>query len=267
MLQCSNTLSDINVEEFSVLHGPTKDLGGQATSKDFLNLFINPDYLNEIARCSVAYARSKGDESFVTNWAEISAYLRLNIFMGINHEFIGMEGFKKTIPKQRFKTLGKYLHLVDPSDEDANDTLCKVRSLVTLLEDKFADAYIPGKNISVDDGLVKFNGRLLFKQYMPMKPDKFGIKVWMLADADNYYVPWFQIYLGKNRTNSELFQLKGLGSYIVWTLGEPYLDYHRHFFFDNFFTSTDLMRDLESRDTYACGTVRINRRDFPADLK
>ena len=187
-LQWSNTLSNIIVEEFSVHHGPTKDLGGQATSKDFLNLFINDDYLDEIAQCSVAYARSKGDESFVTNRAEISAYLRLNILMGIHclpqldmfwdsDEFIGMEGFKKSIPKQRFKTLGKYLHLVDPSDKDANDTLCKVQSLVTLLEDKFTDAYIPGKNISVDEGLVKFNGRLSFKQYMPMKPDKFGIKV------------------------------------------------------------------------------------------
>ena len=153
-LQWSNTLSDINVEEFSVCHGPTKDLGGQATSKDFLNLFINDDYLDEIARCSVAYARSKGDESFVINRAEISAYLGLNILMGIHRlpqlemfwdsdEFIGVEDFKKTIPKQRFKTLGKYLHLVDPGDEDANDVLCKVRSLVTLLEDKFADAYIP----------------------------------------------------------------------------------------------------------------------------
>ena len=116
-------------------------------------------------------------------------------------EFIGMQGFKKTIPKQRFKTLGKYLHLVDPGDKDTNDALCKVRSLVTLLE----DAYIPGKNISVDEGLVKFNGRLSFKQCMPIKLDKFGIKVWMLADADNYFVPRFQIYLGKNRSNSELF--------------------------------------------------------------
>ena len=57
-----------------------------------------------------------------------------------------------------------------------------------------------------------------------------------------------------------------LGYYVVWTLGESYLDDHRHFFFDNFFTSTALMRDLESRDTYACGTVRINRRAFPSDL-
>ena len=100
-----------------------------------------------------------------------------------------------------------------------------------------------------------------------MKLDKFGIKVWMLADADNYYVPRFQVYLGKNRTNSELFQRKGLGGYVIWTLGEPYLDNHRHFFFENFFTSAELMRDLDSRDTYVCSTVHTNRRDFPADLK
>ena len=128
LLQWSNTLSDINVEEFSVRHGPTKDLGGQARSKDFLNLFINDDYLDEIVRCSVAYARSKGDESFVTNRAEISAYLGLNILMGIHRlpqldmfwdsdEFIGVEGFKKTIPKQRFKTLGKYLPCVQNGQE------------------------------------------------------------------------------------------------------------------------------------------------------
>ena len=54
-----------------------------------------------------------------------------------------------------------------------------------------------------------------------MKPHKFGIKVWMLADADNYYVPRLQIYSGKNQTTSALFQLKGLGYYVVWTLGEP----------------------------------------------
>lgn len=274
----SNVLGEIDIEEFSARHGATKDLGDRATSKDFLNLFIDDDYLDEIVRCTIAYARSKGDETFATTRAEISAYLGLNIYMGIHSLpqidmfwdsdiFIGVEGFKKTIPKQRFKTLGRYLHLVDPNDEDPADLLCKVRSLVTLLEQRFADAYIPGKKVSVDEGLVKFNGRLSFKQYMPMKPDKFGIKVWMLADADNYYVPRFQVYLGKNRTNSELFQCKGLGYYVVWTLGEPYLDNHRHFFFDNFFTSAELMRDLESRDTYACGTERTNRRDFPADLK
>ena len=63
---------------------------------------------------------------------------------------------------------------------------------------KVCQSYTPGENTTVDEGLEKFNGRLSFKQYMPMKPDKFGIKVWLLADTDTYYVPCFQVYLGDN---------------------------------------------------------------------
>lgn len=112
-----------------------------------------------------------------------------------------VEGFKNTIPKQRSATLGKYFHLADPSTQDRADLLRKVRALDTLLEQTFPEAYTPGKNITVDEGLVKFNGRLSYKQFLPMKSDKFGIKVWLFADADTYYVPRFEVYLGKNRTN------------------------------------------------------------------
>ena len=62
--------------------------------------------------------------------------------------------------------MGKYLHLVDPNAKDQNDALCKVHSLVTVLEQKFAEAYTPGKNITVNEGLVTFNRILAFKQYM-----------------------------------------------------------------------------------------------------
>ena len=52
-----------------------------------------------------------------------------------SHEFIGVEGFKNPIlTEAALQNSGKILHLVDPSDEDANDALCKVQSLVTLLE-------------------------------------------------------------------------------------------------------------------------------------
>ena len=73
-----------------------------------------------------------------------------------------------------------------------------------------------------------------------MKPEKLGIKVWLLADADTY-VPQFQVYLSQNQTNSELFQGKGLCYYIVWTLGEPHINNNWHFFLDTFFSSADLM--------------------------
>ena len=35
---------------------------------------------------------------------------------------------------------------------------------------------------------------------------------------------------------------------------------NHHVFFDNFFTTTKLLEHLETNDTYACGTVRYNRK-------
>ena len=82
---------------------------------------------------------------FTTTQAEISAYLGLNILIGIHelphwdsNKFTGVEGFKKTIPKYRFMTLGKYLLPADSTAEDQNNLLCKVHSLITRLEQKFA---------------------------------------------------------------------------------------------------------------------------------
>jgi len=57
-------------------------------------------------------------------------------------EFIGVEGFKKTIPKQRFFTLSKYIHLMDPATKDEADLLCKVRPLINRLEEKCSDDII-----------------------------------------------------------------------------------------------------------------------------
>ena len=42
--------------------------------------------------------------------------------------------------------------------------------------------------------------------------------------------------------------------------------YH-HIYFDNFFSSPDLLLDLSRVGLYACGTLRSNRKGFPQDLK
>ena len=35
--------------------------------------------------------------------------------------------------------------------------------------------------------MIKFQGRSSLKQYMPMKPTKRGIKVWVLADEYGFF--------------------------------------------------------------------------------
>ena len=50
---------------------------------------------------------------------------------------------------------------------------------------------------SVDEAMIPFKGRLAFKQYMKDKPTKWGIEVFVLADATNGYIKSFQVYTGK----------------------------------------------------------------------
>lgn len=144
MVHWSSVLTDIDVQPFSTPYGLTKDLGNIASVNDFFNLFTNDNFLNEIVCNSIAYAHSKGDANFVTTRAEISAFLGLNIYIGIHQlpqismfwdldGFIGVEGFKEMIPKNRFFTVSKYLHHSDLNNEDATDLLCKGRPLVNLV--------------------------------------------------------------------------------------------------------------------------------------
>ena len=48
-------------------------------------------------------------------------------------------------------------------------------------------------------------------------------------------------------------------------LTQPYISSYRHVYFDNFFMSVDL--DLEQSQLYSCGTIRSNRKGFPAEIK
>ena len=49
------------------------------------------------------------------------------------------------------------------------DPLYKVRPLVESLNSKFPQFFKPGKNVSIDESMVGFNGRLYFKQYILSK--------------------------------------------------------------------------------------------------
>lgn len=58
----------------------------------------------------------------------------------------------------------------------------------------------------------------------------------------------------------------GLGHHVVFKVAEDYLDKNHHLFFDNYFNSVVLQEELLKRSTYSCGTIRVNRKDWPKDL-
>ena len=56
--------------------------------------------------------------------------------------------------------------------------------------------YVPYQDLSVDEVMTAFRGCLNFRQYLPVKPTKYGVKVWEICDARNGYCFDFDVYLG-----------------------------------------------------------------------
>jgi len=144
------------------------------------------------------------------------------------------------------------------------DKLHKVRPLIEQLNNNICVIYHPSKTLSVDESMIPFKGRSSLKQYMPMKPVKRGYKVWCLADSKTGYILKFEVYTGKSETGSatELTLGERIVSQLTSNLTPASL-----VAFDNFFTTVNLLEMLRSKDIYAVGTVRVNRRGLPAMMK
>ena len=168
---------------------------------------------------------------------------------------------------QAFLDISRYLHFVDnskliPRGQPGHDCLGKVWPVIDHLFQRVSDLYDPHCELAVDEAMIKFQGRSSFKQYMPMKPIKRGIKVWVLGDSHNGCWHEFQIYSGKEGTREV-----NLKARVVKTLTNHLRGKFHHIFFDNFFTSLKWLEDLEADGLYGCGTVCKHRIGFPPTLK
>jgi len=58
--------------------------------------------------------------------------------------------------------------------------------------------YNPSKNLAVDEVIVSFKGRVIFKQHIPKKRKRFDNKIFKLCDLTGYTKD-MKVYLGKDR--------------------------------------------------------------------
>lgn len=114
--------------------------------------------------------------------------------------------------------------------------------------------------MSIDESMIGTKARLSFLQYLPMKPTKWGVKVWVCAEAETGYIYNFDVYTGKSGKKSE----HGLAYDVVMGLMEDLLESGRVLYTDNFYSSLILFEELYSRGIYASGTCRTNKKQFPS---
>lgn len=99
------------------------------------------------------------------------------------------------MPRDRFKALLAFLHVVDPHDEDKNSKTRKVDVFIEKCRDKCKTLFQPYKHVAIDERLVKSKHRSGIRQYITNKPVKFGLKLWVIADSKTGYTYDFFVYM------------------------------------------------------------------------
>jgi len=175
--------------------------------------------------------------------------------------------YGETMTRDRFLHILRFLHFADnsqrPDKREECDRLWKLRTVFDKLKDSYAKFYNPSEHLAVDEVIVSFKGRVIFRQYIPKKRKRFGIKIYKLCDESGYTYD-MRVYLGRD-SQSATDDMTATHA-IVRLLTSRVEGVGHKLFMDNFFSSPRLFDDLNRRKINSCGTVRPNRKDMPRDL-
>ena len=120
----------------------------------------------------------------------------------------GNFGISHVMTRDRFDKISQHFHANDRSQMPFNaqgkpvDKLYLVRPILDTVLNQIRGNSIPYRDVSVDEAMIAYRGRLSFRQYIPAKPTKYGIKVWeacdpRACDPRNGFCFDFDVYLGR----------------------------------------------------------------------
>ncbi|UYV65293.1 PGBD5 [Cordylochernes scorpioides] len=157
------------------------------------------------------------------------------------------------------------LHLADnssyiPFGQSGHDPLYKIRTFLDPLTKKFQCLYSPTQNLTIDEAICPFRGRIRFRIYIKGKPHKYGIKIYHICEANSGYTCNINIYTGKHPSQEE-----GYNSIpnLVERLASHLFNRGHIIYCDRWFSSPHLFNYLWEKNTMAVGTVKTNRKGLP----
>ncbi|KAG8239803.1 hypothetical protein J437_LFUL019419 [Ladona fulva] len=125
------------------------------------------------------------------------------------HEYWSRDALLKTpifgelMSRDRYLTILRMLHFSDNNIPNSGDRLHKIRPVVDYLRATFRNTLVPFQNLCIDESLMLFKGRLFFKQYIPSKRNRFGVKIFVICDCETGYILDFIVYTGSDTKLSD----------------------------------------------------------------
>lgn len=242
-------------------------------------LFIDETILKHIKHCTETEARRVlRNELWSVSLEKLEAFIALLYargVLGVNRTELdelwsktwGIPFFNDTMGRNSFREILRFLRF-DFRNTRSERLKTDKFALVSKIWNKFIEncrlTYVPGENLTADEQLFPSKTRCPFLQYMPNKPDKFGIKFWLLVDVDSKFLCNGFPYLGKDdlRPRDET-----LPESVIMKLMEPFQKKGRNVTTDNFFTTVKLGKKLKSNGTSIVGTIRRSRKEIPNAVK
>ena len=212
----------------------------------------------------------------IMNWQdvtvdEVKKWLGITFMMGIikldrlrdywvQNEKFGFPFFRGHMSRERWFCIMEALHFAP--NETSADPIFKIRPLITYFHNRMAAIINPGKKVCIDESLAPWRGRVAFRQYLPMKCHRYGIKFYMLTEPDGL-IHRFLVYAGAGDEN-----VSGPNhtTKVIMNLMSGYLGAGRSLFQDNFYNSVELVNSLLIEKTSVTGTLRPNRKNNPPEL-
>lgn len=245
-----------------------------STPYQFFKYFFDDTLLMKIAEESNLYTVQKNPaKPSKIESDDIKKFIGVLIYMSVIHlpsaryywsRNIGIPQIKESMSQHTFDNIRASIHFADNSkmkekDDPEADRLYKLRPVIDHLNSKFES--IPHEQyLCVDEQLCSTKARHYLKQYLPLKPHKWGFKLFVLSGVSGFAYK-FEIYSGmenKNRLPTEP-DLGASANVVVRLCRHVSTNEFYRVYFDNYYSSIPLVVYLATRGIYSLGTIRRNR--------
>ena len=136
--------------------------------------------------------------------------------------------------------------------------------MLDLLSPRSESEYHTHEDLSIDEAMIPFKGRLRIKQYMKDKPTKWGSKLlfWLMLEQA---IPFVSKFIRGN--SSWIGSEPGLCCRVVLELLNGLQYTCPKVYMDNYCTSPEVFLTLYNKGVNSCGTARANGKFYRTDLK
>ncbi|KAK2578713.1 hypothetical protein KPH14_000840 [Odynerus spinipes] len=243
---------------------------------DYFQLFVSEELMEYIVEKTNSYWQQKKNNNEIltgTNLSELYCFIAICLLMTCNKrlslaehwsrdKLLRSDIFSDIMSRDRYFLLLRMLYFSD-NQVSSSDRLGKIRKIIDELRAAFSNTFYLFSNLCIDESLLLYKGRLSFKQFIPSKRNRFGIKSFVLCDCKTGYIQDFIVYTGGDTTIGPKNKDYGKSGSMVMSLLEPYLGKGHTLYVDNWYTSPALFDVLHKNYTNACGIVKKRRKGMP----